>query len=204
MLQFFLLSGLFLICFLLESLDYHETLLNSGKLPNKPYNFDTGSLASGWLISYCNCGYFDSTPCGYESHLNYLILPLVGTNPDGYFDSTLGGYESHLNFLILPLVSTNPDGFFDSTLTGYESSLNVLILPLVGTNPDGCQQCLLYIKLAYFWLLGKIQKSSFDKKKRPLTINNKYKLMMTLSKKYYMLRFFYKKVFIIVMILQLY
>jgi hypothetical protein len=52
MLQFFLLPGLFLICFLLVPPDYHESLLNSGKLPDKAYNLDSDYLASGWLFCF--------------------------------------------------------------------------------------------------------------------------------------------------------
>jgi hypothetical protein len=52
MLQFFLLPGLFLICFLLVPPDYHESLLNSGKLPDKAYNLDSHYLASGWLFCF--------------------------------------------------------------------------------------------------------------------------------------------------------
>ena len=33
-------------------LDYHESLLNSGILPNKPYNLNTDYLASGWLFCF--------------------------------------------------------------------------------------------------------------------------------------------------------
>ena len=49
-LQFFLLSGLFLIYFLLVPLSHHESLLKPGKLPNKAYNLNTDYLASGWLF----------------------------------------------------------------------------------------------------------------------------------------------------------
>ena len=52
MLQFFLLSAFFLICFLLVPLDLHESLLSPGKLPNKAYNLNTGYLASGWLFCF--------------------------------------------------------------------------------------------------------------------------------------------------------
>jgi hypothetical protein len=52
MLQFFLLSVLFLTCFLLVPLDYHGNLLNSGILPNEAYNFNADYLASGWLFCF--------------------------------------------------------------------------------------------------------------------------------------------------------
>ena len=52
MLQFFLLSVLFLTCFLLVPLDHYENLLNSGILPNMAYNLNTDYLASGWLFCF--------------------------------------------------------------------------------------------------------------------------------------------------------
>ena len=52
MLQLFLLSGLFLICFLLVPPDHHESLLNSGKLPNKAYYLKSDYLATGWLFCF--------------------------------------------------------------------------------------------------------------------------------------------------------
>jgi hypothetical protein len=52
MLQFFLLSVLFLTCFLLVPLDHHESILNSEILPNQPYNLNVDYLASGWLFCF--------------------------------------------------------------------------------------------------------------------------------------------------------
>ena len=47
MVKFFLLSGLFFICFLLVPPDHHENLLNPGKLHNEAYNLYSDHLASG-------------------------------------------------------------------------------------------------------------------------------------------------------------
>lgn len=52
MLQFFLLSGLFFICFLLVPSDYHGSLLNSEELPNQADNLISDYLVSGWLFSF--------------------------------------------------------------------------------------------------------------------------------------------------------
>jgi hypothetical protein len=52
MLQFFLLSALFLTCFFLVPLDHHDSLLNSGILPNKAFNLNADYLASGWLFCF--------------------------------------------------------------------------------------------------------------------------------------------------------
>jgi hypothetical protein len=52
MLQFFLLSVLFLTCFLLVPLDHHESLLNAGILSNKAYNLNADYLASGLLFCF--------------------------------------------------------------------------------------------------------------------------------------------------------
>ena len=71
MLQFFLLSGLFFICFLLVPLDHHESLLNSGKLPNKAFNLNTDYLASGWLS-------FFILQTGYVLKFVYFLLVLIG------------------------------------------------------------------------------------------------------------------------------
>jgi hypothetical protein len=52
MLQFFLLSGLFFICFLLVPSDHHGSLLNFEKLPHQANNLISDYLASGWLFSF--------------------------------------------------------------------------------------------------------------------------------------------------------
>ena len=52
MVKFFLLSGLFFICFLLVPPDHHENLLNPGKLHNEAYNLYSDHLASGQLCCF--------------------------------------------------------------------------------------------------------------------------------------------------------
>jgi len=49
-------------------LDHHESLLNSGILPNKAYNLNADYLASGWLF----CFNFQR-----EYVLNFVDFPLV-------------------------------------------------------------------------------------------------------------------------------
>jgi hypothetical protein len=77
MLQFLLLPGLFLTCFLLVSLDHHESLLNPGKLPIKANILNSDYLASGWLFCFI---------LQTEYVLNFVYSPLVSID----FSKSLG------------------------------------------------------------------------------------------------------------------
>ena len=68
MLQFLLLSGLFVTSFLLVSLDHHGSLLNPGKLPIKANILNSDYLASGWLFCFI---------LQTEYVLNFVYSPLV-------------------------------------------------------------------------------------------------------------------------------
>ena len=90
MLQFFLLSVLFLTCFLLVPLDHHENLSNSGILLNKAYNLNADYLSSGWLFCFI-------LQTEYVLKFVYFLLVLIDcSKPLRISDITISGNNTSL------------------------------------------------------------------------------------------------------------
>ena len=94
MLQFFLLSVLFLTCFLLVPLDHHGSHLNSGILPNKAYNLYPDYLASGWLFCFI-------LQMKYVLKFVYFLLVLIDCSKSLWIsgkpsDTTISGNYTNL------------------------------------------------------------------------------------------------------------